>query len=133
MSLNGEVELTHEGKTYRMTINHSALCTFERIAKEEGLHVRNGYAMLGLLSRGGVQAGLVGALDVQALIYGGLRVHHPDMTLDLAGAILDSNAGILLAGIEAASPQQGDLPQDASGAEGASPGKPKRAKKRAAK
>ena len=122
INLSGAVELSHEGQPYRMTINMTALCTYEEVTG------KNGFAVLSLLARGGVAAGLVGARDLRALIYGGLRGHHADVTLDLAGEILDSNAGMIQTALAAASPQPGDDPEEEN-----APGKPTRRKRRRAK
>lgn len=89
-----------------MTLNMSALCTFEDVTG------KNAFSVLRLLAQGGIAAGLIGALDMRALIYAGLKVHHPDMTLELAAEILDSNASALVAAVQAASPQEGDLPPE---------------------
>lgn len=121
-NLAGEVGLDHDGKSYRMTINMTALCMFEEVTG------KNGFAMLGLLARGGVGAGLIGARDLRALVYGGLRAHHPEMTLELAGEIMDSNAGALQSALAAASPQSEDDPDPES-----PPEKPTRQRRRRAK
>lgn len=122
MNLQGKIALDHQGRAYNLTIDMSALCVFEDVTG------KNGFAMLRLLERGGIAAGLVGARDLRALIYGGLKSHDPDMTLELAGQILDSNAEILAAAVRAASLQEGDLPPS-----GAKPGNRRRPRKRRAK
>ncbi|MFV0303560.1 MAG: hypothetical protein ACK5IP_22285 [Paracoccus sp. (in: a-proteobacteria)] len=89
-----------------MTIDMAALCAFEDVTG------KNGFSMLQLLQNGGIKAGLIMARDLRALIYGGLKSHHPDMTLDLAGMILDSNAEAFSAALRSAAPQPGDIPED---------------------
>lgn len=104
MNLQGRVSLTYEGREYLMTISMAALCVFEEVTG------KNGFTTLQLLSRGGIEAGLIGARDLRALVYAGLRVHDPEMTLDLAAEILDANAESFVRGAAAAMPQEGDVP-----------------------
>lgn len=122
MDLQGKVLLTHKGRDYGLTINMSAICAYEDVTG------KNGFALLHLMQQGGIQAGLVMARDLRALIYGGLLSHDPTVTLELAGEILDSNAEIFTAALRAASPQEGDAPKDE-----VAPGKPRRPRTRRAK
>ncbi|MDS9467349.1 hypothetical protein RGQ15_07145 [Paracoccus sp. MBLB3053] len=121
MNLQGTISLSHDGRAYAMTLDMNALCTFEEVTG------KNGFAMLKLLECGGIQAGLVTARDLRALFYGGLRSHQPEITPELAGQILDANAGLLVAAVQAASPQEGDLPQEEKAV-----GKPHRPRKKRA-
>ena len=118
--MQGTIRLNHDGRAYDLTINYAALCTFEEVTG------KNGFAMLNLLARGGLQAGLVSARDLRALVYGGLRAHDGEVTLDLAGAILDSNPDAFRKAIEASMPAEGDTPREA-------PGKRRRPRRRRAK
>jgi len=121
MNIQGKVSLVHEGQSYAMVIDMAALCTFEEVTG------KNGFAMLKLLERGGIQSGLVSARDLRALVFGGLKSQAPEMTLDLAAQILDSNAGALIAALQAAQPQPGDLPSEEK-----SPGKARRPRRKRA-
>lgn len=122
MNIRGNMNLQHAGKEYALAIDMSALCTFEEVTG------KNGFAMLTLLQNGGIQKGLVGARDMRALIYGGLKGHNPEVTLELAGQILDSNASALVGAVQAAVPQDGDLPTSET-----KPGNRRRPRKRRAK
>lgn len=122
MNLQGKITLTHDGRAYALTINYAALCTFEEVAG------KNGFAMLNLLAAGGLQAGLVSARDLRALIYGGLKAHDDTVTLELAGEILDANPDAFVLAIKASMPAEGDVPK-----EGGGPGKRRRPKRRRAK
>lgn len=104
MSLTGQVSLTYEGQVYPLTINYAAMCIFE---EETG---KNCFSMLRLLSQGGVNAGLITARELRALFYGGLKAHAADMTIDLAGRILDANPEMLLKALGVALPKEGDTP-----------------------
>lgn len=104
MDLRGTMLLHHDGRDYPLTIDMGALCTFEDVTG------KNGFAMLALLENGGIRKGLIGARDMRALIYGGLKGDAPEMTLELAGRILDANASAFVAGVNAAMPQEGDGP-----------------------
>ncbi|MDF3606128.1 hypothetical protein PE067_08300 [Paracoccus sp. DMF-8] len=122
MNLQGKITLSHDGRSYGLTINYAALCTFE---EETG---KNGFAMLNLLAAGGLQAGLVSARDLRALIFGGLKTHDADVTIELAGEILDSNPDALVRALQSSLPQDGDVPK-----EGGGEGKRRRPKRRRAK
>ncbi|WP_423209122.1 hypothetical protein E2976_18425 [Paracoccus yeei] len=122
MNLQGKITLDHGGRAYALTVNYAALCTFE---EETG---KNGFAMLNLLAAGGLQAGLVSARDLRALIYGGLKAHDPAVTLDLAGEILDANPDAFLRALQASMPADGDVPREGGGG-----GKRRRPKRRRAK
>lgn len=122
MNLQGKVTLNHDDRSYALTINYAALCTFE---DETG---KNGFAMLNLLAAGGLQAGLVSARDLRALIYGGLKAHDDTVTLALAGEILDANPEAFVRAIQASMPVEGDAPK-----EGGDAGKGRRPKRRRAK
>lgn len=127
----GAVELAHEGQVYYMTLNMGAGLLFEAAADRDGAQQRNFFAALSLFSRGGVAAGLLRASDLCRLVYAGLKVNHPgaEMTMELAAAILDSNAEKLVGGIREQLPKDGDLtPED-----GDAPGKVKRPKRHRAK
>ncbi|WP_313350742.1 hypothetical protein [Paracoccus sp. (in: a-proteobacteria)] len=122
MNLQGKISLNHGGRAYALTINYAALCTFE---EETG---KNGFAMLNLLAAGGLQAGLVGARELRALIYGGLKAHDDSVTVELAGEILDANPDAFVKALQASMPAEGDVP-----GEGGSQGKRRRPKRRRAK
>lgn len=122
MNLQGKITLSHGDRSYALTINYAALCTFE---EETG---KNGFAMLSLLAAGGLQGGLVSARDLRALIYGGLKAHDDTVTLELAGEILDTNPDAFVRAIKASMPQDGDQP-----GEGGASGKPRRRKRRRGK
>lgn len=130
-NMTGAVELAHDGRVYYMTLNMGAALIFEAAADQDGAQQRNFFAAVNLFSRGGVVSGLLRASDLCRLIYAGLKVNHPgaDMTMELAAAILDSNAEKLLAGVRDQLPQDGDLTPD----DGDAPGKGKRPKRRRAK
>lgn len=122
MNLQGKITLSHGGREYALTINYAALCTFE---DETG---KNGFAMLNMLASGGLQAGLVSARDLRALIYGGLKAHDETVTLSLAGEILDANPEAFVRAIQASMPVDGDVSKDAVAS-----GKRRRPKRRRAR
>lgn len=107
--MQGTITLNHGGRAYDLTINYAALCTFEEVTG------KNGFTMLTLLGRDGLKAGLVSARDLRALVYGGLRTHDAEVTLVLAGEILDSNPDAFRRAIEASMPAEGDAPSETSG------------------
>ncbi len=120
--MQGKITLNHAGHVYAMTINYAALCTFE---EETG---KNGFAMLNVLAAGGLQAGLISARDLRALVYGGLKAHDDAVTLELAGEILDANPDAFVKALQASMPAEGDVPK-----EGGEQGKRRRPKRCRAK
>lgn len=104
--MQGKISLEYQGRTYPLTINYAALCSFEEITG------KNGFAMLNLLAAGGLQAGLVSARDLRALIYGGLHAHDESVTLEQAGEILDANPDAFARALRAALPADGDAVEE---------------------
>lgn len=93
----GEVALTYDGKSYKMTLDFNAFCDFEG---ETGKNA--------LVALEGMEHGDVSATEMRALMWAGLRQHHEDMTLSLAGKILSTNMDAVARASAVAMPEGGD-------------------------
>jgi len=96
-TFKGEIALTHGGKSYKMTLDFNAMCDFETETGKNALIVLEG-----------METGNITATHMRALMWAGLRQHHPDMTLPLAGKILAGNVDAVARASAAASPEGGD-------------------------
>lgn len=89
----GEIALSCDGKSYTMVLDFNALCDFEA---ETGKNA--------LTALEGMERGTVEARDMRALLWAGLRQHHPEITLQDAGRILSENVDAIQRAAMAASP-----------------------------
>lgn len=76
----GEVDLTHNSQNYTMVLDFNALCDFESQTGKDAL-----------VFLGRMENGQASASELRSLMWAGLRQRHPEMTLELAGAILGEN------------------------------------------
>lgn len=105
----GEISLTHEGQSYTMVLDFNALCDFEEVSGRNAL-----------TDPEALNVETMSAVELRQLMWAGLRQRHPEMTLQLAGAILSSDTDALKRASAAA------LPDDEPGA---APGNAKRPRK----
>lgn len=87
----GELTVKHEGKDYTFALDFNALCEFEDATGKDALDVLRV-----------IESGKGRVSDIRALMWAGLRAHHPEVTLHDAGRILASNSGAVMEGVAAA-------------------------------
>lgn len=93
-AFRGEVALIHDGATYTLVLDFNSLCEFEAETGKNALTILDG-----------MDVGEVSAVDLRALMWAGLREHHPDITLQMAGRILSANVNALQLAADAAKPE----------------------------
>lgn len=99
-AFRGEVTLTHEGQDYTMVLDFNALCEYEDATDQEW---RSFFKKL--------EDGTVRATELRAMVWAGLRAHHPDITLAQAGDVLSSNSdAVIRAAVATLPPDKGADP-----------------------
>lgn len=104
---NGELALTVNGKTYTLVLNTAAMASLEEHYSTPN-HEASWDECWARVMKGNVRA-------VRALIWAMLRTHHPDITLEQAGVVIDGAGGfigmtnLLKGASESATPDPNDL------------------------
>lgn len=106
-AFRGEVALSYAGESYTMVMDFNALCDFEGETGKNALQCLED-----------MEAGNLSVTEMRALMWAGLRQHHPEVDLPLAGSILSANVDAIQRASAAALPE-------------AKPGKPARPRNRA--
>lgn len=102
--IKGEVALSHDGATFTLVLDFNALAEFEAATGQNAIKVLGG--------------GDLTITQLRALMHAGLRRHHPEMTLEGAGEILQANMDKLGSALASAFPD--------AGGNGQAAGKPRR-------
>ncbi|WP_353472325.1 hypothetical protein PVT71_13615 [Salipiger sp. H15] len=109
----GEVDVTVDGKAYKLRFDFNAMCEFEDHSGKDAMQAFEA-----------VEAGKIGIRDLRLLTLACMLRHHPEATLQEAGDLISHDLSAVMKVMRAAAPAAGDGPgTDQGGAEGnAAPG-----------
>lgn len=100
----GEVDVTVDGKAYRLRFDFNAMCEFEdRTGKDAMTAVE------------AVETGQLGIRDLRVLALVCMLRHHPDATLQEAGDLMSNDIDAVMKVLLAAAPEAGDAPEGETG------------------
>lgn len=95
----GEITTEVDGQTYKLRLDFNAMAEFEDATGKEAFAVFAAF-----------ENGKASVKDMRAILWAGLREHHPDVDMKGAGAILSHDVDILRQLLEACMPGEGEAP-----------------------